>query len=107
MARNPKIKVLIIAAVNEDAQKPYMPTFVSMLIAVNKRQYNDGDQFTLAEALLKERGYSEPYVLFTEEEAPKWLLAAFKRGRILGCTPAEYQAAVAEREKVFRRSGKE
>jgi hypothetical protein len=107
MANNPQIKVLLIAACNEDCKKPFMPTFVAMLIAVNKRQYNDGDQFTIAEARLKEAGFGEPFVLFTEEEAPKWLMAAFKRGRIEGCTAAEYRAAVVEREKVFRLGGRE
>jgi hypothetical protein len=107
MAKQPRIKVLFIAAVNEDAKKPFMPCFVSLMVSVNKKEYNDGDQFTIAEALLKEKGYGEPYVLYTEEECPKWLLAAFKRGRIEGCAVAEYRNAVVEREKVFARGGKE
>lgn len=101
MARQPTIKVLFIAAVNEDAAKPHMPTFVSLLVKVNKDEYVRGYQFDYAEEMLKEKGYGEPFVILAEEEAPKWLMDAFNRGDIKGVAPAAYRRAVFAREKVF------
>lgn len=101
MARNPKIKVLFIAAVNEAAPKPHMPGFVALLIKVTQDEYVRGYQFDYAEEWLKDKGCGEPYVLFTEEECPLWLLAAFRRGEIEGCTPVACRRAVVQRERVF------
>jgi len=101
MVRQRKIKVLFIAAVNEDIAKPCMPGFVTVMVSVNKTEYNDGDQFDLAEAWLRGNGFGEPFVLFAEEEAPKWLMAAFEKGCIKGVTPAAWRRAVTKREQVF------
>ena len=101
MPSQPKIKVLFIAAVSEDRKRPFMPTFIALMVSVDKQAYNDGEQFVLAEAMLKRRRYGEPYLLYTEEELPKWMMAAFRRGNIKGVTPAAYRKAVAQRERVF------
>lgn len=105
--KQPTIQTLIIAACDTDIVKPWNPCFVSLLVTVTKEEYLVGLQFEKASVALVKMGYDSAddfvnNVIFTEEECPQWLMNAFLRGHINGCTPAEYKKAKIAREKLFK-----
>lgn len=65
-----------IAIVSACMKRDGTPTFALNQVQVSQEEAENGIHYYLAEAELLEAGYDEPYVHFSEDEAPAFLFPA-------------------------------
>jgi hypothetical protein len=55
------------------------PTFVLQDVQVTEEEYENGIHYAMAEDWLTDAGYEEPFVHFSDAEAPAFLIDALKQ----------------------------
>ena len=73
------------------------PTFVMTEVVVNDEEFENGVHYYLVEAELLKRGFEEPFVHFTETEAPVFLHDAVRQ--LLDLPPAVAEPIIHARKE--------